>query len=88
MGSGHPAEAAKFREWLRATHLHGPLMTRDVVAAALGVSRQRVHQLIASGQLSTVKVSDDRYIPLHCLKEFCAERQNSAYPCPELPEIT
>ncbi len=60
----------KFREWLQAIDQHGPLMTRDMAAAALAVSRQRVHQLITKGQLVTVRVGDHRYVPLAALQTF------------------
>ncbi len=70
----------KFREWLQAIDQHGPLMTRDMAAAALAVSRQRVHQLITKGQLVTVRVGDYRYVPLAALEDFRANRRPGGRP--------
>ncbi len=85
--TGHLAQSTrpenKFREWLNCTAKHGALMTGDIAAAALGVSRQRVHQLICKGQLESVSVGDHRYVPLAKLKAFCASRRRTAYQCRE-----
>ncbi len=70
----------KFRDWLQAIDQHGPLMTRDMAAAALAVSRQRVHQLISKGQLETVRVGDYRYVPLAALQTFRAKRRSGGRP--------
>ncbi len=70
----------KFREWLEAIDQHGPLMTRDMAAAALTVSRQRVHQLISKGQLETVRVGKYRYVPLEGLQAFRARRAPGGRP--------
>ncbi len=70
----------RFREWLEATKQHGPLMTRTIAAAALAVSRQRVHQLISKGQLATVQVGEYRYVPLAALETFRAMRRSGGRP--------
>ncbi len=78
---GHSKELdGKFRDWLEATKQHGPLMTRDVAAAALAVSRQRVHQLISKGQLASVPVGEYRYVPLAALEAFRARRRSGGRP--------
>ncbi len=77
----------KFREWLEAIDQHGPLTTRDIAAAALAVSRQRVHQLISTGQLETVRVGDRRYVPLAALQTFRARRRPGGRP-PALAETS
>ena len=64
------APAEKFSAWLRATEEFGILVTQEMAAAALEVSRQRVHQLISAGRLETVRVGSDRYVPLSKLEEF------------------
>ncbi len=70
----------RFREWLEATKQHGPLMTRTVAAAALAVSRQRVHQLISKGQLAIVRIGDEGYVPLAALEAFRARRRSGGRP--------
>ena len=40
------------REFVRLTNLHGGLLPQSAVATVLGVSRQRVHQLVEEGTFS------------------------------------
>ena len=40
------------REFVRLTNLHGGLLPQSAAATALGVSRQRVHQLVEEGTLN------------------------------------
>ena len=75
----------KFREWQDAIDEHGAFMTRAMAAAAIGVSRQRVHQLICKGRLATVRIGDRRYVPLAELEEFCATRLPSGRPRKSAP---
>jgi hypothetical protein len=43
---------ADIREYVRLTKLHGGLLPQSFVATILGVSRQRVHQLVEEGTFS------------------------------------
>jgi predicted XRE-type DNA-binding protein len=43
---------ADIREYLRLSKLHGGLLPQSFVATILGVSRQRVHQLVEEGTFS------------------------------------
>ncbi len=67
----------KFNEWIEAVRNYGALMTRDIVAAALGVSRQRVHQLIYSGKIAAIRVGDHDYVPLAALEIYRSTRVRS-----------
>jgi hypothetical protein len=40
------------REFVRLTKLHGGLVPQSAVATILGVTRQRVHQLVEEGTLN------------------------------------
>lgn len=56
--------------YLKATAQHGPLAPPSMVAASLGVSRQRVYQFIDEGRLEFVTVDGRKFIPAHKLEEF------------------
>ncbi len=66
--------SVKFNDWFEAVRKYGALMTRDMVAAALGVSRQRVHQLIYSGKIAAIRVGDHDYVPLAALEIYRSTR--------------
>jgi excisionase family DNA binding protein len=53
-------------------------MTREVVATGLGVSRQRVHQLIREGKLQVVRVGARDYVPLTAFRTVTGERFRAA----------
>ncbi len=72
--------SVKFNDWFEAVRKYGALMTRDMVAAALGVSRQRVHQLIGSGKIAAVRVGDHDYVSLAALEIFRSTRVRSQSP--------
>ncbi|CAN5458450.1 hypothetical protein BH18VER1_BH18VER1_22880 [soil metagenome] len=55
-------------------------MTRDMGAAALGVSRQRVHQLIGSGKIVAVRVGDHDYVSLAALEIYSSTLARSQGP--------
>jgi len=56
---------------------HGACATPAMVAAALGVSRQRVHQLTGAGRLPVVQVGEHPMIPLEALELFLTQERSS-----------
>src|SRR6266403_4156740 len=65
---------------LEAGEIHGPLVTQSMVAKALELSTQRIHQLVNSGQLPTVDVCGHRLIPIACLDSFLTENRKTGRP--------
>jgi len=57
-------------QYLKATAEHGPLATPAMVAASIGVSRQRVYQLISEGRLESVHVVGKTWIGTRDLEQF------------------
>lgn len=56
--------------YVKATTQHGPLAPPAMVAASLGISRQRVYQLMDEGRLESIEVDGKKFIPAHKLEEF------------------
>ena len=69
-----------FREWLAAVEKHGPLMTPSMAAAALALSRQRVHMFINENRIATVRVGDERLVPLAALDRFMSQERRNGRP--------
>jgi excisionase family DNA binding protein len=46
------------------------LLRVEEAARRLGISRAQTYRLIASGELSSVKIGSARRVPVHCLNEF------------------
>jgi hypothetical protein len=67
------------RRYLEVTVQHGALVPLRYVAEALDVSRQRVHQLVASGQLETVDVGDRVFVAANKLEEFVKVERKTGY---------
>jgi hypothetical protein len=66
-----------FREWFATFLEHGPLMTPKLAAAAMALSRQRVHTLINEGRIATVMVDGERFIPAAAVELFMSEERGS-----------
>lgn len=49
------------------------LMTAKEAADALGIGRSKVYELIAEGQLRSVRIGASRRIPVPALQEFVAD---------------
>lgn len=75
------------RQLVDATNTHGPLATPAMVAAALGVSRQRIHQLIEQGRLATVNVGSERMIPAVALDSYWTDERKNGRP-PKSPQLS
>ena len=63
---------------VNARSVHSPdgvprlLLRPEEVAAALGISRARVYELLASGSLPSVRIGRSRRIPLDALRAWVA----------------
>jgi excisionase family DNA binding protein len=66
-----------FQEAGRIAEERGMFVAPFVVAKLLGVSKQRVHQLIESGRLETVDVCGHRCVLEDSLVEFCKTERKS-----------
>lgn len=56
--------------YLKANVKHGPLAPIAMVAGALGVSKQRVHQFINDGRLPVITVAGKKFVSAHDLEQF------------------
>jgi hypothetical protein len=56
--------------YLEATMEHGALVPAVYAAEALDVSRQRVYQLIDSGQLDVIEIGDRKFVPADSLEDL------------------
>lgn len=68
------AEVARFYELARA---HRGLTGAFFVALSLGVSRQRVYQLVEAGRLHPVEILGKQYFPCDEVEEFSKLERNS-----------
>lgn len=68
----HAAKRSPVRQLLDASEKHGTLLPQAMVSDALGVSRQRVSQLVAAGQLATVEAAGKTWVPAAALEFFLA----------------
>ena len=64
-----------FWQYLEATRKHGNLVTVPMIAAALGMSRQRVSFLIGQGRLAAVQIGPHHYVPLTSFELFLTEER-------------
>jgi hypothetical protein len=63
--------------YLELTMDHGALVPLRYVDEALGVSRQRVHQLTSAGRLPVVEIDDRKFVPAAALELFLTEDRKS-----------
>jgi hypothetical protein len=76
------------REWRRfrqLSKLHEGLTSASFAAEALGVSRQRVHQLIQDGRLRTYSIFDRTFLACDDIAEFAKLDRDSAFRYSEIP---
>jgi excisionase family DNA binding protein len=78
-----PKAKGRFREFLDACDEHGPLMTQAMAAVGLDLGRSRVGQLVDEGRIATVRVGEERLIPLAAFELFVTEERKSGRPWPE-----
>ena len=59
--------------YLELTMEQGALVPLRYVDDALGVSKQRVHQLVAGGRLPLIQIGDRKFVPAAALELFLTE---------------
>jgi excisionase family DNA binding protein len=66
----------EYSEHLETNDQYSPvqLLRAEKVAALLDVSRTKVFELIASGELRSVKIGGSRRIPLSAIEEYLTAR--------------
>ena len=55
-------------------HMHQLLLKPPEVAEALGISRSRVYELLATGAIESISIGRSRRIPVDALHRFVADR--------------
>lgn len=81
-----PAKKGILRQLHEATQREGVLATQAQVAAALGVSRQRINDLVKERRLATVAVGEYSYIPLASVEAYLAVEVKAGRP-PKDPSL-
>lgn len=76
-----------FRAYLKATAEHGHLATVPMVRSALGLSKQRVWQLINEGRIPTIRVGRINYVPLPALEQFLSIERKAGRPIKHDPKL-
>lgn len=76
----HALKRSPVRQLLDATEKHGTLLPQSVVVTALGVSKQRVSQLVATGQLASVEAAGKKWVPAAALELFLVEERKNGRP--------
>ncbi len=61
------------------------LLRLTAVAELLSVSRTKVYQLVASGEIPSVRLGRSVRVPLHGLREWVLEQTSKASPPPFIP---
>jgi hypothetical protein len=64
-------------QYIEATIQHRALVPLPFVADALGLSKQRVHQLISGGQLASIEIGDRKFVPASALELFLTEERKT-----------
>lgn len=63
------------REFIEAVLEHGPLVPRELVAQGIGVSRQRVHQLLEKGRMVEIVIGGRHFVTAASLELFLTEER-------------
>ncbi len=63
-------------EFIEAVLEHGPLVPREMIAEGIGVSRQRVHQLLQSGRMVQMVIGGRHFVTATSLDLFLTEERN------------
>jgi hypothetical protein len=75
----HRARSA-IAQFLAAKREHGEIIPRSMVSGFLGVSQQRVSQLVMEDRIPTVEVGGISWVPLDGLTKFCSEERKVGRP--------
>jgi hypothetical protein len=62
--------AQEFKRFVELTHKHRALLTQQQISVILGVSRQRVAELVKTGRLPLLEVAGGKYIPWDAFEAF------------------
>jgi hypothetical protein len=68
------------RQSMDAVAEHGPLLPQHFLPSILGVSKQRVAQLIRDGLLATVRLQDHNFVPMAALELYMSETHKGGQP--------
>jgi hypothetical protein len=67
-------------KYVKATAQHGLLGTVAMCASSIGVSRQRMYQLIDAGRVEVVEIDGHKFIPLRKFEQFLLiQRKNGTH---------
>lgn len=82
-------EENAFSCYLRLSSESGGLIPQSVLAAALNVTRQRVHQLMVDGRFVVHRIAGVNYVTRHSLEAFLKEERKSGgqFKNPSLKQI-
>ncbi len=77
---GSPAwTVVEFKKFRQLSRKHEGLTTSGYAKVVLGVSKQRVYQLINSGHLPVIEVLGRKFIPCDELQRFAALERSSGF---------
>lgn len=65
------------RQFIEASEEHGVLVPRSMIASALEISTQRVHQLVQAGRLAELVIEGRHYVPAASLELFLTEERKT-----------
>lgn len=60
---------------------HGPCVPASVAAALLGISRQRVYQLIEQGRFARLEIEGHCFIPTGDVRAYAESERKTGRPC-------
>ena len=78
--SGVSTPIAGLREFLALSAQHGGLVPQAALAATLGLSTQRVSQLVAAGRFSVHRVFGQNYVTADSLEAFILSERKTGRP--------
>jgi hypothetical protein len=67
-------EPSWFDEFVEASYKKGPFVPQWMIAKALGISGQAVHDFIKRGRLPFEKIGDENFVPVEEARIFIRER--------------
>lgn len=73
-------KAKRIVYWCEATKEKGPIVPTRFVATLLGVSRQRVHQLVKLGMLESVEISGYKWITERSIEVYGKSEREAGRP--------
>lgn len=75
-----PPPVAGLREFLALSVEHGGLVPQAALAVTLGLSTQRISQLVAAGRFSVHRVFGQNYVTADSLEAFILQERKSGRP--------